>query len=39
MRVVVLLIAVVSAFTGALLSRREPPVLLESENADIALFV
>ena len=39
MRLVVVLIAVASAFTGALLSRREAPLLAEADGSDIALFV
>lgn len=39
MRVFVVMIAVVSAFAGALLSRQEAPLSLETEATDIALFV
>lgn len=39
MRVVVVMIAVVSAFAGALFSRPEAPLTLESDTSDVALFV
>ena len=39
MRLVVVLIAVASAFTGALLTRREAPLLIEPDGSDTALFV
>lgn len=39
MRVVVVMIAVVSAFTGALFSRQEAPHAIEHDTSDVALFV
>ena len=39
MRLVVVLIAVASALTGALLGRGEAPLALETDSPDVTLFV
>lgn len=39
MRVVVVMIAVVSALAGALFSREQAPLALETDASDVALFV
>lgn len=39
MRVVVMMLAVLSAVAGALFSGRSEPVGVESDPSDIALFV
>jgi hypothetical protein len=39
MRIIVVMIAVVSAVAGTLLNRQEVPLAMESDASDVALFV